>query len=103
MANGRERSRPVGRASAVEHLRGRKRIIIGLWRSHSAHHLRSWPATSYSKAGHAGRSRIYAGYGGGCPQQIGLRPRDSAFALSDLDALRERAKMVAPITSIRAA
>lgn len=41
--------------------------------------------------------------GGERPQQIGPRPHDPDFALSDLKALRERAKMIAAVAPIRAA
>jgi hypothetical protein len=48
----------------------------------------------------AGRSRFYAGGGGGRSEKIALRSHDADFAVCDLDTLGQRAKVFAPVAAV---
>ena len=52
-----------------------------------------------NRTANAGRSRLYAGRGGQRLKQIALRANDADLAASDLDALGERAEMIASIAA----
>ena len=57
------------------------------------------PPPLQNRTANAKRSRLYAGRGGQCLNQIALRADDADLALGDLDALSERAEMVAAIAA----
>ena len=52
-----------------------------------------------NRTANAGRSRLYAGRGGQRLKQIAFRADDADLAVGDLDALGERAEMVAAIAA----